>query len=150
MGLGQGCTWSAVHEVVCRRSCCNPGNHLPASYCHQLAVGCELLSNSSSNSRLGASKLLARRLPLRVPSAPNPLANVLSLLRPTNSLAPPPSPPPAMHRNAAATWASSNVRINCVAAGLMESPSSAEVSQVEETTKASAEVRVMMTNLPDQ
>lgn len=46
-----------------------------------------------------------------------------------------------MHRNAAATWASKNVRINCVAAGLMDAPSSAEVSQDDEQiAKASAEV----------
>jgi NAD(P)-dependent dehydrogenase (short-subunit alcohol dehydrogenase family) len=47
----------------------------------------------------------------------------------------------AMHRNAAATWASKNVRINCVAAGLMDAPSSAEVSQDETTAAAAAEVR---------
>lgn len=47
----------------------------------------------------------------------------------------------AMHRNSAATWASKNVRINCVAAGLMDAPSSGEVSQEEVTAKAAAEVR---------
>ncbi|WIA21690.1 hypothetical protein OEZ85_000858 [Tetradesmus obliquus] len=46
----------------------------------------------------------------------------------------------AMHRSAAATYAASNVRINCVAAGLVESPPSSEVSKDPELGKASAEL----------
>eukprot|EP00879_Flechtneria_rotunda_P003468 GHRR01003697.1.p1 GENE.GHRR01003697.1~~GHRR01003697.1.p1 ORF type:complete len:270 (+),score=99.72 GHRR01003697.1:443-1252(+) len=46
----------------------------------------------------------------------------------------------AMHRNAAATWAASNVRINCVAAGLIESPESSEISKDPMLGKASAEM----------
>jgi NAD(P)-dependent dehydrogenase (short-subunit alcohol dehydrogenase family) len=46
----------------------------------------------------------------------------------------------AMHRSSAATWAPKNVRINCVAAGLMDAPSSGDVSQNEATAKAAAEV----------
>jgi NAD(P)-dependent dehydrogenase (short-subunit alcohol dehydrogenase family) len=45
-----------------------------------------------------------------------------------------------MHRSAAATYAASNVRINCVAAGLVEAPESSEVSKDPEIGKASAEV----------
>lgn len=50
----------------------------------------------------------------------------------------------AMHRSSAATWASKNVRINCVAAGLMDAPSSGDVSQDEVMAKASAEVGLEM------
>jgi NAD(P)-dependent dehydrogenase (short-subunit alcohol dehydrogenase family) len=46
----------------------------------------------------------------------------------------------AMHRSAAATYAAKNVRINCVAAGLVESGASAEVSQDPQLSKASAEL----------
>jgi NAD(P)-dependent dehydrogenase (short-subunit alcohol dehydrogenase family) len=46
-----------------------------------------------------------------------------------------------MHRSAAATYAASNVRINCVAAGLVEAPASSEVSKDPEIGKVSAEVR---------
>lgn len=49
-------------------------------------------------------------------------------------------PPAAMHRSAAATYAGSNVRINCVAPGLVQSPASGEVSQDPELSTASAEV----------
>lgn len=45
-----------------------------------------------------------------------------------------------MHCNSAATWAAKNIRINCVAAGLMDAPSSAEVSQDPKTAPAAAEV----------
>jgi NAD(P)-dependent dehydrogenase (short-subunit alcohol dehydrogenase family) len=45
-----------------------------------------------------------------------------------------------MHRNSAATWAAKNVRINCVTAGLMDAPASAEVSQDPKTAPAAAEV----------
>jgi NAD(P)-dependent dehydrogenase (short-subunit alcohol dehydrogenase family) len=50
----------------------------------------------------------------------------------------------AIHRSAAATYAASNVRINCVAAGLVEAPASSEFSKDPELGKASAEVRPSM------